>query len=178
MHPKTEIRSDPESMQKILNAGWVAQLKIHGHRAQIHISGRDADPIRVYNRQGQLHKMELSDLMQSELRRVFGPQVPGEFNVLDAEWLKPEGKIFVFDLLKQDGKLLRHLPFKERYKLLPRAYLSPVLQTLPLLQTLEECQAAMVRPEEWIEGLVFKSSAPGFEDTSIIRCRKKQPQLP
>src|SRR5258708_4611846 len=35
MHPKTEIQPSLAAIGKILKAGWVGQMKIHGHRAQI-----------------------------------------------------------------------------------------------------------------------------------------------
>jgi ATP-dependent DNA ligase len=170
MHPKTEIRPDRESVRHILSAGWVAQLKIHGHRAQIHVSHNLDEPVLVYNRQGQLHKKELPPAIEAEVRRIFAPQQG--WNVLDAEWIKDQDRIFVFDFLKQEDLLLRGLSFVERWKRLPRAFISPSLQILPLLRDEEECMAALERAEDWIEGVVFKSSSPGFEDTSIIRCRK------
>jgi ATP-dependent DNA ligase len=170
IHPKTEIRPLPEAMSKFLAAGWVAQLKIHGHRAQIHISSDPKVAITVFNRHGQVHKKELPDGMVSELRRIFSPNIG--WNIIDAEWIKTEDRLFVFDFLKQDGKLLRRLSFLERWKLLPRSYLSPHIQTLGVFTSLEECVTALKKTPEYIEGLVFKSSSPGFEDSSIIRCRR------
>ena len=71
MHPKTEIRPTSEAIQKILAAGWVAQLKIHGHRAQIHIPSDSSEELIAYNRQGQVHKKALPPLMASELPSGF-----------------------------------------------------------------------------------------------------------
>jgi ATP-dependent DNA ligase len=170
MHPKTEIRPTAESIQKILDAGWVGQLKIHGHRAQIHIPSEESEEVFAYNRQGQLHKKVIPPVMLSELRRVFTPA--HGWNVIDAEWIKSEEKLFIFDFLKKDGKSLGRLNFQDRWKMLPRAYLSPSMQTLPVLSSLAQCLNALAKPEAYIEGLVFKSSSPGFEDTSIIRCRR------
>lgn len=170
IHPKTEIRPIPEAMSKFLAAGWVAQLKIHGHRAQIHIPAAPQERIAVYNRQGQPHKKELPALMESELRRVFGPK--SGWNTIDAEWLKNENRLFVFDFLKKEDLVLRRMSFLERWKLLPRAYISPCMQTLTIFTTLEECSEALKRDPQYIEGLVFKSPSPGFEDSSIIRCRR------
>lgn len=170
MHPKTEIRGDRESMAKILDAGWIAQMKIHGHRAQVHISADESEPILVYNRQGNLHKKNLSLNMTRELRRLFSPQTG--WNVLDSEWLKPEDKLYVFDFLKKEGKLLKHLPFEDRWKLLPRNFISPRIQTLPVYKHVERCLEVFSKEDKNLEGLVFKSPAKGFSDTSIIRCRK------
>src|SRR5947209_3023864 len=71
MHPKTEIRPDSAAIERILRAGWVGQLKIHGHRAQIHIP---ADPSQLpiaYNRQGKKHRLALSPSMVGEIFRLF-----------------------------------------------------------------------------------------------------------
>jgi len=171
MHPKTEIRPLAESIRRVLDKGWVGQLKIHGHRLQLHIPADPKLPILAFTRQGKIHGKPLLPKMQKEIRRVFGPEQG--WNVLDAEWLKPAEKIFVFDFLKKEGEVLRKLTFPERWKLLRRDYLSPYLVTLPLLKDLKACLEALERTEEHIEGLVFKSSTtPGFSDTSIVRCRR------
>lgn len=170
MHPKTEIRPTAESIRKILDAGWIGQLKIHGHRAQIHIPADPNEEIIAYNRHGQLHKKEIPDSILNELRRIFAPTEG--WNVLDCEWIKPKDRVYVFDFIKNKNELLHRMSFQERWKLLPRAYISPVIQTLGILSQLDTCLEALNRPEDWIEGLVFKSPSPGFEDSSIIRCRK------
>src|SRR4051812_24498860 len=74
MHPKTEIRPDPESMIKVLQNGWIGQLKIHGHRAQIHIH---ADPTKkpiAFTRQGRRHTVPLPTPMVKEIARLFRPR--------------------------------------------------------------------------------------------------------
>jgi ATP-dependent DNA ligase len=173
MHPKTEIRPTPDAVEKILRKGWVGQMKVHGHRAQIHISADAEVETIVYNRQGRKHAIELSEEIVRELSRIL-PLNEG-WTVLDAEWLKPEKKIFLFDVLKLDGKSLRSLTYEERYKLLPRAFISPHVKTLPLLPTLGKCMEVLGSQEEYVEGLVFKApNSKGFEDTSIIRCRRRK----
>ena len=171
IHPKTEIRPTAEAMSKILKAGWVAQLKIHGHRAQIHIPPNPNEDLLAYNRQGQLHKKSIPDLLASEIRRIFAGNQ--HWNVIDAEWTKSDDKLYVFDLLKQEGLLLSRLNFTQRWKMLPRAFISPSIQKLPILTTLGQCLEALKDPRDFIEGLVFKSPSPGFEDSSIIRCRRR-----
>lgn len=168
MHPKTEIAPTRASVEKTLKAGWIGQTKIHGHRAQIHLSATDAI---VYNRQGRPHAKALSPEIVTELRRLL-PPFEG-YTVFDAEWLKPEKKIFLFDLLKRDGQLLNRMTYRERHALLPRAYISKHVQTLPLLTTLERCMDVLSDPDPLVEGLVFKADRKGFEDTSIVRCRKR-----
>jgi ATP-dependent DNA ligase len=171
-HPKSEIRPQAAAIQKVLDAGWVGQLKIHGHRVQLHIPADPDGEILAYTRQGSSHKKLLSVSITRELRRLLTPKE--DWNVIEGEWLKPKDKIYLFDFLKQDGSLLNRLSYQERYKLLPRAYISPHVQTLPLVTSLEKCLEILEGDEEDVEGLVFKSSSPGFADTSIVRCRKTQ----
>lgn len=171
MHPKTEIKATLAAVEKILKAGWVGQMKIHGHRAQIHLSADPSQETIAYNRQGRPHKKLLPPKIIQELRRVF--TLDQGWTVLDTEWLKPEGKLFIFDILKLDDQILRRLSYGERWNLLPKSYISPQLRTLPLLTTPEQCMKVLVSVEDHIEGLVFKSlHTKGFEDTSIVRCRK------
>ena len=172
MHPKTEIAPTRASVEKILRAGWAGQLKIHGHRAQIHISADESDETIAYNRQGRPHKKLLSDEIIEELRRILG--LGKGWTVIDAEWMKPDGKLYLFDILKLDDELLRHKSYADRYKLLPTSFISPHVKVLPLLTTPEKCMEVLANTQDHIEGLVFKSlTTKGFEDSSIVRCRKK-----
>lgn len=172
MHPKTEIRATQDAVEKILKAGWVGQMKIHGHRAQVHLSANASDKPIVYNRQGRPHKKLLPDSITTELRRIF--DLDADWTVIDCEWIKPQGLLYIFDILKQDGKSLRPLSYADRYALLPKSYISPQVKALPLVTTVLKCMEILANPDEHIEGLVFKSlSAKGFEDTSIVRCRKR-----
>jgi len=174
MHPKTEIRSDRATIEKVLSSGWVGQLKIHGHRAQIHLPSDSDQPVIAYNRQGEAHKKLLPPEIIAELNRLFRPA--HGWSVIDAEWIKPKNKLFIFDFLKKEDELLSHLNYAERHRLLPREYLSPYLSTLPLLNTIEKCLQALAKPDPHLEGLVFKSlNTPGFSDTSIVRCRRTSP---
>lgn len=171
-HPKSGIRPLAEAIRRILDAGWVAQLKIHGHRVQLHVPSDRKKSLRALNRQGQAHRKALSPAMEAEIRRLFTPKEG--WNVIDGEWLKDEGKIHVFDFLRHEGEVLRRLTFPERYERLPRLYLSPHLSTLPLIRDLKGCLEALEGEKPHVEGLVFRSlTTPGFPDTSIIRCRKQ-----
>src|SRR5205085_2283164 len=123
MHPKSEIAPTRAAVQKILAAGWWGQTKIHGHRAQIHVPAQDGDEIVVYNRNGQRHAKQLPPDLQGELLRLFRP-AKGH-NVIDAEWLKADDRVFVFDFLKREGVLLDAMSYANRYALLPRVYSSP-----------------------------------------------------
>ncbi len=172
MHPKTEIGVDPQAIKRILANGWWGQIKIHGHRAQIHIAADPKVLIQVYTRQGKSHARSLSPLMAKELRRLFAPAK--DWSVIEAEWLKSADRLYLFDFIKREGVFLDQLSYDERWHLLPRDYISPVIETLPILRTVEACLAVLDNPAVEVEGLVFKSSrSPGFSDSSIIRCRKK-----
>jgi hypothetical protein len=172
MHPKTEILPDPAAIRKILDAGWVGQLKVHGHRVQLHIPSDPKEALIAYNRQGKRHAKELSAPIISELLRLFRPKKG--WNVIDAEWLKPEERIFIFDFLKLEGEMLWLRTYPERWNLLPRAFLSPHLVVLPLLRDLASCLKVLQTPSPHSEGLVFKSSTSvGFSDSSIVRCRRR-----
>lgn len=172
MHPKTAVLPEPAAIRRILAAGWVGQLKIHGHRAQLHVPSIQGEPIIAYTRQGKRHGKALPSAVEKELRRIFTPAKG--WNVLDAEWVKSDDRLYVFDLLKEDGTLLRSLAYPDRWKRLPRHFISPHVTILPLLKTLPACLEALASPDPRVEGLVFKSStSPGFSDTSIVRCRKR-----
>lgn len=171
MHPKKGIRPSPEVISKILRSGWVAQKKINGHRAQIHLLAGAPEGTVVYNRQGRPHKIPLPEKTIGELFRIFKPAAG--WTVLDGEWIKKINRVYIFDLLKKDGETLRNLTYEQRHALLPRDYISPFVRTLPILRTLETCLLALEQPDDSVEGLVFKSpTRKGFEDSSIIRCRK------
>jgi ATP-dependent DNA ligase len=173
MHPKTQIRPTLSSVEKILQSGWVGQLKIHGHRAQVHLNVNPDTPPIVYNRQGRPHKNLLPPEITAELRRIF--TLKSGWTVIDCEWLKPNVRLYLFDVLKLDGESLRPLPYGERFSLLPKSYISPHVKTLPLISTSTNCMQVLQSEEDHVEGLVFKAlHAKGFEDTSIIRCRKNR----
>lgn len=172
-HPKTEIRPDAAVMRRVLDSGWAGQLKVHGHRAQIHVPASSSQKSLVFNRQGNAHKKALPAAAASELRRLFQPAKG--WNVIDGEWLKEKDLFFIFDFLKHEDRLLSDVPYAERHLLLPRAFLSPHIKVLPLLKTIEDCLATLEKLPAHAEGLVFKSLvSPGFEDTAIVRCRVKR----
>jgi ATP-dependent DNA ligase len=172
MHPQAEISPTYASVDKILRLGWVGQMKIHGHRAQIHISANPSEKTVAYNRQGRPHKKLLPKEIEKELRRILN--LKSGWTVIDSEWLKPENKLYIFDILKQDDRILRSLTYSERYNLLPGSFISPYIKVLPILDNVEKCMKVLNSKEDYIEGLVFKSlSTKGFEDTAIVRCRKR-----
>jgi ATP-dependent DNA ligase len=172
IHPKTEIAPTRDAIQRILDRGWWGQIKIHGHRAQIHIPGPDAGELVVFNRQGQPHRKVLPPETLREVMRIFAPKKA--WNVIDAEWLKADDRLFVFDFLKHDDQLLDAETYGERYARLPRAFISPKVLVLPALKTLDQCLAVLADPAPHVEGLIFRSpETRGFVDSGIVRCRKK-----
>lgn len=149
-------------------------MKVHGHRAQIHIPADEKKPLLAYTRQGSPHKVKLPNIFCDELRRLFTPK--SGYSVVDSEWLKGEERLFLFDCLKRNGEVLDNLSYAERYEFLPRVYKSTCVETLPVLKTLDSCLAVLERSEEWIEGLVFKAPHTiGLRDSAIVRCRKANP---
>ena len=169
MHPKTSILPERSTIQRILKLGWVGQKKIHGHRAQFHLSASTKQVI-AYNRQGKEHKKQVPDELIQQLYDYI--PVSDDWSVIDCEWLKKEGKVFVFDILKHNGVTLNHLSYGERFEFLPR-FAKGTVQTLPLIRSVEKCIEILESDENHIEGLVFKSlNSKGFKDTSIVRCRK------
>lgn len=172
-HPKNEIKPDPTAIRRILDEGWWGQCKVHGHRAQIHISSSEKDQCLVFTRHGTLHAKELEPEIVAELRRILNPEKG--WTVVEAEWLKPEKKLFLFDCIRRNGTLLSTLTYEERYQLLPRVYISPYVSTLNVLRTVEDCMNLLKDPSLFVEGLVFKSRhSRGFSDLSMIRCRKQE----
>jgi hypothetical protein len=172
IHPKTEIASTRVSIENILSLSWWGQAKIHGHRAQIHIPSRESEDLVIFNRQGQPHRKILPPDVAQEVFRIFRPKTG--WNVLDAEWLKADDRLFVFDMLKREDRILDSMSYGERYALLPRVYSSPKIVTLPPLKTVEQCLAVLADPKDYVEGLIFRSPhTVGFVDSGIVRCRKK-----
>ena len=174
IHPKTEIQPRQDAIERILNRGWVAQPKIHGHRCQIHLVADESSAPLAFNRNGQFHKKELSPEIVSELYRLFS--LKEGWTVLDGEWLKPSNKLYLFDILKKDNVLLKDKSFEERYAELPSDQISPHIQVLPVFRTVDRCLESLNKEDSHYEGLVFRAAqTPGFSDTSIVRCRKKNP---
>lgn len=173
IHPKTEISPDPASIEKVLKLGWWGQKKIHGHRAQVHLHADPSVEPVAFTRSGKRHSKLLDKPIVAELRRVFSPQK--SWSVLDVEWLKKEQKLFVFDYLKMEDKLLVSLSYQDRYKLIPRDFISPHIEILPILKNLNDCLTVLQDDRDWVEGLVFKSpNSYGFSDSSVVKCRKVQ----
>ena len=170
-HPKTEIRPHRHTIRRVLKSDWVAQKKIHGHRAQIHVPATDDLRLIVYNRHGVPHKKPMQGVLAKEVRRIFKPK--SGWTILDAEWHKPLDRLYVFDMLKFCDESLRDCSFLERWEMLPRLYRSDRIETLGLIRSLSDCIDVLEDEDPLIEGLVFRAgNTAGFHDTTIVRCRK------
>jgi ATP-dependent DNA ligase len=170
IHPKTEIRPQPDAIARILKLGWVGQTKIDGHRAQVHIHADQSIKSIAFNRQGQVHKKHFPEALTYELRRIL--PINSGWTVIDCEWLKANDHLYLFDVIKLNDQLLKTMTYAERYNLLPQIYKSDLIETLALYKTTAKCMEVLESVGEHIEGLVFRAmNSKGFSDTSIVRCR-------
>ena len=109
--------------------------------------------------------------MEERARNLALRAIDEGWTVVDAEWHEPSDQLYIFDILKHNGRLLDSYTYADRYALLPRVYTSPLVETLPILKTVEQCLEVLESQNPIIEGLVFKAPhTEGFLDTSIIRC--------
>ena len=170
-HPKSTLMPRIDAFEMMIAAGMVGQRKVHGHRAQVHI-GSDGDVV-AFTRQGTVHTSKLPGALIEHLADHYRPTEG--WMVLDGEWQKQEGRLYLFDLIRLDrAPPLDHLGFVARHTALTtRFVIGPHLSLLPILRTVEACWAMIQDPSEYTEGLVFRSpDRAGFHDTSIARCRK------
>ena len=160
-HPKKSLRPDKSTIEKMLGMGWVAQAKMNGFRVQIHVT---EERVVNYTRQGSLHTRPLPKALIDALKATFEPGT-----AIIGEWVQHEGKIYLFDCIKKDGETLSRLSYKDRFALLPDV--SGPLTLLPFISDVETAYQTLM--DETTEGIVFKDiDRKGFEDNSIIRCRR------
>lgn len=169
-HPKATTSPDRESIKRLLAMGFAGQRKVHGHRAQLHVSA--TGELVAFTRQGTRHTAALPAATVEHLATNYRPKTG--WTVLDAEWQKQESKIYLFDLIKLGTKSLQTLNYEQRYaELRGQFVIGPGLAFLVLLRDVAACEAVLADGSPYTEGLVFRElRAPGFHDTSIIRCRK------
>jgi ATP-dependent DNA ligase len=167
-HPTSSISPKADAITRIMASGWVAQAKVNGRRAQIHVS--PDGKLKAYTRQGTLHTMALpldtKQALVELLRSDAGDRVA------DAEWHTQTGRVFLFDLLADKGEVLSGLTYSQRNALLPLRTEGPV-DVLPYLTLCDAvAMASGAFDAKFIEGIVLKSpSSRGFADTTVIRCR-------
>jgi ATP-dependent DNA ligase len=167
-HPKNNIPSDKESVAKMIAAGWWGQKKINGYRCQIHITNKGK--MTFYTRQGNEHTRPVSEEIKETLENL----IPAKgINVFDAEWQSQLNKMFMFDIYRQEGQLLKKLTFEERYQLLRAefGFLSPRVEFLPVYKRVSDCMRVLGKDDDKTEGLVFRyPKTPGWQNASIMRC--------
>jgi len=167
-HPNENVPPDKESVAELLRMGWWGQKKINGFRCQTHITAKGE--MTFYTRQGRIHTRQVTD----EIKEALEELIPESgINVFDAEWQIQLNKLFVFDIYRQEGQLLRRLNFAERHNLLREnyAFLGPHIEFLPVYKSVRDCMRVLNKDDEKVEGLVFKyPSDSGWKDSSIMRC--------
>jgi ATP-dependent DNA ligase len=169
-HPKAGISCNRESIEKIIKLGWIAQKKIDGARAQIHIS--HMGDIVAFTRKGTRHTVTMQPEIILFLLEHYRPEK--DWNVIDCEWLRYKGKLFIFDVLKWNGESLSGLTYLERYNMLfEKPVITKHCQILSMIKTFKKCMSTLEKEPE-LEGLVFKAiTTRGWPNTAIIRCRQK-----
>lgn len=169
-HPKCSVEPTRASVEKMLGAGYLAQRKVNGSRAQIHISS--SGQLVAFTRKGTKHTKGFSMATTEHLITNFRPEKG--WTILDAEWQKQEDKVYLFDLIQAGEAMFSGKNFEERYTLLRDQFtLGPGVGFLVLLKDVASCMAMLTDPSPFTEGLVWRLvKDPGFHDASIIRCRK------
>ena len=165
-HPKGMLAPRLDAVERMIAAGLYGQRKVHGHRAQIHIEP-DGNVV-AFTRQGHLHTSALPEKVVAFLATC-ADSAP---IVLDGEWQKHEGRIYLFDVLATQGRVLDREGHADRFARIA-VFESPWTPALPCLRTAADCWAILTDSDPMTEGLVFRNPAtPGFADTAIVRCRK------
>jgi len=166
-HPKANVPPDKESVEELLRMGWFGQKKINGFRCQTHITSKGK--MSFYTRQGRLHTRQVTDEIKETLEHLIHET---GINVFDAEWQIQLNKLFIFDIYKQEGQLLRKLNYAERHKVLREyAFLGPHIEFLSVYKTTQACMRVLGKDEPYLEGLVFRFPKDfGWQNSSIMRC--------
>jgi ATP-dependent DNA ligase len=169
-HPIGTVQPTNQNIVKwMTEKNWLAQAKINGRKAQIHLYKGD---VTFYTRHGTLHTANVSKELIAAIKQWFTTQ---ERTVIEAEFIPQEQKIYVFDLIMLNGIYLRDKTYPERHTLLATGLpnIMAHIQILPMLTSVTTAQKLMASDDKNIEGLVFKSKVGvGFSDNFIIRCRK------
>jgi ATP-dependent DNA ligase len=170
-HPKGELPPKKEDISNLIRWGWWGQKKVNGYRCQIHISSEGE--VKYFTRQGTAHTRTIPETIKEQLTRHLTPS--HGYNVLDAEWQRQQEKIYLFDVLKLEDKLLDRQTFEERHQILRKDlfFIEPNINFLPVYKSVHQCMQVLAKNEDWIEGLVFKLPGnKGWKNDAIIRCRK------
>lgn len=167
-HPKATIEPTATAIEPFLLQGWIWQQKINGRRLQVVLLADGS--YQAWTRQGHVFSLKIPCEVIGSLLNFFGPSK--KWTIIEGEWLK--GKLYLFDILVQEGVSLTNLTYKERHKLLKRDYILPYMQLLPIKTSLKEALQILNDKDSIVEGIVLKSPHPGITDHHIVRCRKKE----
>jgi ATP-dependent DNA ligase len=170
-HPKNGITPEAEHIRGFLELNWIGQAKMNGHRLQIHISPKGQ--MTCFTRQGNLHTKKLS----TELEASFLQYADKDgILVLDCEWIKSLDQVWLFDVLKYQGRTMMFSSYKERYGILKSIYaIAANIKLSRVLKKEKDCLKVLADPNEIIEGLVLKAwETKGWPDTAIVRCLKQK----
>ena len=170
-HPKNGITPEAEHIRGFLELNWIGQAKMNGHRLQIHITPKGQ--MTCFTRQGTLHTKKLS----TELEASFLQYADKDgILVLDCEWIKSLDQVWLFDVLKYQGRTMMFSSYKERYGILKSIYaIAANIKLSRVLKKEKDCLKVLADPNEIIEGLVLKAwETKGWPDTAIVRCLKQK----
>ena len=174
-HPGSGSRLAPndETIRKVIGYGWWGQKKINGDSWQCHISSKGE--LVCYTRHGTKHTKKLHTAIHDDIVEHFRPSQG--FTVLVGEWQYTLKKVFLFDILKQEGESFSNLTYSERYKILrDNLFITPNVEFLPVYRTVKQCLQVLekAKGDKFLDGLVFKNAnAQGWRNTSIVRCLKE-----
>lgn len=170
-HPTASLPPEAALIKKFLTRGWIAQKKMNGARIQIHVPANPALPLVYYTRQGTVHTKAMNLDMEALLRTLLAPAE--NWNIVEGEWIRATGRIFLFDTLMDSGRVLSREPYIDRYRRLPRDFISPTLKVLSIIRTTAEALKVLLGDDVLVEGLVLKAEkSPSLDDDTIVRCRK------
>jgi len=170
-HPKNSVTPTGEQIREYLKLNWIGQAKMNGHRLQIHITPKGQ--LTCFTRQGTLHTKKLPP----ELEASFLQYVDRDgILVLDGEWIKSSDQVWLFDVLKYQGRTMMFSSYKERYGILKSIYaIAANIKLSRVLKKEKDCFKVLADPDEIIEGLVLKAwETKGWPDTAIVRCLKSK----
>lgn len=165
-HPKKTLKPESGAIEPYLDKGWVWQKKINGRRLQIVIL--PTGELEFWTRSGTPHTWKVPEEIVKAFQQLYMPTKG--WNTIEGEWVK--GKVYLFDILVLEGKLLSNLCYTERHKILNKPFIFPFLSVLPYSTSLKEAIKTLKCTDPMIEGVVLKSPYPGLGDHNIVRCRR------
>jgi ATP-dependent DNA ligase len=170
--PRAELPATKETVLEMLGKGWAVQPKWDGVKVQIEIY---QGGVAYYNKSGQPLTKKVSDGVTADCHHLFNTGT-----VLEGELLK-DGKVVIFDIVKEDSMVLWNCTFEQRFErlvdlfsghrtgelLICPTYWDTLLGRKLAVKILEDHES------DDTEGLVYRSPSKGFPESGIIRSRRK-----